>query len=200
MVDKSCIDRVLEIQEYLDRKLDYDKKGMPYINPELQEHLAGCARCRRELADQQELLRRLADFEDLEPPADLILRVMENLTQAPVNRLPSWSLGVGTFFLGLAALMFYLLVYSASAVFGRLNVLKSVAEKAIIGMVKVFLSIIDLVTDLNSILISVLKALESLVGAYPAAFGAITLSAILLMMVLIREVGLTQKKLVECEK
>lgn len=200
MVDKSCIERVLEIQEYLDRKQDYDKKGMPYINPELQEHLAGCARCRRELADQEELLRRLADFEELEPPADFILRVMENIIQAPVNRLPGWSLWVGTLFLGLAALMFYLLVYSASAVFGRLNVLKGVAEKAIIGTVKFFLSITDLVSDLNGILISVLKALGSLVGAYPAAFGAMTLSAILLMIVLIREVGLTQKKLVKCEK
>lgn len=200
MVDKNCKDRALEIQDYLDNKLDYEKRGMPYIKPELQEHLAVCARCRRELAEQQELLMRLGNFEQLEPPEDFTLQVLRNLSHPPVNRLPGWSLLAGTLFMSLAALILCILLYSASAVLGRLNVLQNAAEKAVIGMVKVSLSVIDFVRDLNGILITVLKTLESLVAAYPAAFGAITLSALLLLIVLIREVGLTQKKLAECEK
>jgi hypothetical protein len=68
--------------------------GAPRVEPELESHLAGCARCREEL----DTLRRTLALVDSElrqlvaadPSPELAVRIRRAAAQAPVGRRPAW--------------------------------------------------------------------------------------------------------------
>lgn len=77
-----------EIQEHFVELL-YQEQGTPTAGPEVQEHIRGCAACRKELAELKGLQSTLAVWQD-EPPLRPVA-LPENLARPGRFRIPLWS-------------------------------------------------------------------------------------------------------------
>jgi len=77
-----------EIQEHYVELL-YQEQGTPTASPEVQEHIRGCAACRKELADLKSLQATLAVWQD-EPPLRPVA-VPHSPARSGRFRIPLWS-------------------------------------------------------------------------------------------------------------
>ena len=78
---KTCNRGTIKINEYLDRQTDLKKKGLAYVDSELDRHLEECAVCRNEFNRQQQLFAALAGLNQLEPPEDFTAQLLARLPQ-----------------------------------------------------------------------------------------------------------------------
>ena len=78
-----------EIQEHFVELL-YQEQGTPNASPEVQDHVRGCAACRKELADLKGLQSTLAVWQD-EPPLRPVT-APRNLAGPGRVRVPLWSM------------------------------------------------------------------------------------------------------------
>jgi predicted anti-sigma-YlaC factor YlaD len=81
--------RCNEIQEHFVELL-YQEQGTPTASPEVQEHVRGCAACRKELAELKGLQATLAVWQD-EPPLRPVT-VPRNLAGPGRAGIPFWSM------------------------------------------------------------------------------------------------------------
>ena len=72
----NCEETGLQLSEFLDRTLDGD-----YLR-NVREHLTGCPRCSEELAGLAECRRLVSSLPVVEPPVELVTRIMADVREA----------------------------------------------------------------------------------------------------------------------
>lgn len=190
---KQCNKGAIKISEYLDRQIDLKKKGLAYVDSELERHLEECAVCRNEFGEQQQLFSALSTLPQQEPPEDFTAQLLARLPQPARQVLPNWLLLVSTLVLAVSATVIVTTLYWFTK-FINLSFVKTLAGWVIINAVDFIKYLLESLVHAGSIVISLVKAFWALVTAYPLPFVTITLVTFLLLMVLMKLISSYQRE------